>query len=194
MLSRGFVTISLTSIFIVACGNSGNPDSLSGATGGVFGGGAAGMSAAMGAPPTGTGGGPAAPGGTTGSGGRATTSSGGALAASGGSPAGNGGTPGGGGALGSGGAPGASGAPATGGAAGSGGSAGGSSPTLQHFSFFVTSLAAIQNVSGSQSGFGGDLTFGETGAGAGLRGADKICATIADRSMPGRARSNGARS
>jgi hypothetical protein len=53
------------------------------------------------------------------------------------------------------------------------------------FSFFVTSLRALQDLSGSQQGFGGDLRFGETGPGAGLRGADKICATIADRTMPG---------
>ena len=57
--------------------------------------------------------------------------------------------------------------------------------TSEHFSFFVTSLAALQRLSGSQDGFGGDLRFGETGAGAGLRGADKICASIAETSMPG---------
>jgi hypothetical protein len=56
---------------------------------------------------------------------------------------------------------------------------------LDNFSFFVTSLVALQDLSGSQAGFGGDLRFGETGPGAGLRGADKLCATIADRSMPG---------
>jgi hypothetical protein len=56
---------------------------------------------------------------------------------------------------------------------------------LDHFSFFVTSLAALQELSGSDDGFGGDLRYGETGAGAGLRGADKICAAIAERSMPG---------
>ena len=53
------------------------------------------------------------------------------------------------------------------------------------FSFFVTSLKAMQELSGSQDGFGGDLRFGEDGPGAGLRGADKICATIAEKSMPG---------
>ena len=53
------------------------------------------------------------------------------------------------------------------------------------FSFFVTSLAALQDLSGSPDGFGGDLRYGETGAGAGLRGADKLCATIAERSLPG---------
>ncbi len=56
---------------------------------------------------------------------------------------------------------------------------------LPPFSFFVTSLASLQALSGSQAGFGGDLRFGETGAGAGLRGADKLCASIAERSMPG---------
>jgi hypothetical protein len=56
---------------------------------------------------------------------------------------------------------------------------------LDPFSFFVTSLAALRDLSGSQDGFGGDLRFGETGPGAGLRGADKLCATIAERSMPG---------
>lgn len=60
----------------------------------------------------------------------------------------------------------------------------GTIPT-EHFSFFVTSLKALQDLSGSQFGFGGDLRFGETGVGAGLRGADKLCATIAERSMPG---------
>lgn len=55
----------------------------------------------------------------------------------------------------------------------------------EKFSFFVTSYAAIQRLSGSVNGFGGDLRFGETGPGAGLRGADKICATIAEQSMKG---------
>lgn len=56
---------------------------------------------------------------------------------------------------------------------------------LPKFSFFVTSLVAMQQVSGNPNGFGGDLRFGETGANAGLRGADKICAAIAERSLPG---------
>ncbi len=59
---------------------------------------------------------------------------------------------------------------------------------LAHFSFFVTSWAALQRLSGNQNGFGGDLRFGETGAGAGLRGADRICASIAETSMPGAGR------
>jgi hypothetical protein len=56
---------------------------------------------------------------------------------------------------------------------------------LPPFSFFVTSLRAMQELSGSEQGFGGDLRFGEVGPGAGLRGADKICAAIAEMSMPG---------
>jgi hypothetical protein len=56
--------------------------------------------------------------------------------------------------------------------------------TLPHFSFFV-SLKALQELSNNPLGFGGDLRFGETGPGAGLRGADKLCATIAERRMPG---------
>jgi hypothetical protein len=100
------------------------------------------------------------------------------------------------------GAPGASGASAVGGSGGAGGSgvAGGSgtsgsagtagaggaaNPALEKFSFFLTSLASIKKVSNSEEGFGGDLTFGETGEGAGLRGADKICKAIAELGMPG---------
>ena len=63
--------------------------------------------------------------------------------------------------------------------------AGGSASNAEKFSFFVTSWAALQRVSGSPDGFGGDLRHGETGAGAGLRGADKICAELAEGSMPG---------
>ena len=53
------------------------------------------------------------------------------------------------------------------------------------FSFFITSMKAMQELADTSAGFGGDFRFGETGAGAGLRGADKICATISERSMPG---------
>lgn len=53
------------------------------------------------------------------------------------------------------------------------------------FSFFVVSMKAVKELSKNDSGFGGDLRFGETGPGAGLRGADKICATVAEGSMPG---------
>ena len=57
---------------------------------------------------------------------------------------------------------------------------------MDPFSFFVTSWETIQELAG-EDGFGGDLRFGETGPGAGLRGADKICETIAEMSMPGSA-------
>lgn len=67
--------------------------------------------------------------------------------------------------------------------AGEGGAGGGGS--LDKFSFFVTSLKAMQELSNNPLGFGGDLRYGETGPGAGLRGADKICAEVAERSMPG---------
>ena len=54
------------------------------------------------------------------------------------------------------------------------------------FSFFVTGMKNLYAMSGNPTkGFGGDFRFGETGAGAGLKGADKICATIAEISMPG---------
>jgi hypothetical protein len=57
--------------------------------------------------------------------------------------------------------------------------------TLARFSFFVTSLKAILELSDNDSGFGGDFRFGMTGPGAGLRGADSICSCIAEKSMPG---------
>ena len=48
---------------------------------------------------------------------------------------------------------------------------------LPRFSFFYTSLTALQTLSGSPDGFGGDLRYG--GATTGLEGADKICQKIA---------------
>lgn len=121
----------------------------------------------------GTGGGEG--GGTSATGGGSTTTGGGTGGSSGGGT--GGGSTGGGGGT------------STGGGGGTTGGGGGSEPvdagTLDHFSFFVTSLKALQDLSGSQSGFGGDLRYGETGPGAGLRGADKLCAAIAERSMPG---------
>lgn len=56
---------------------------------------------------------------------------------------------------------------------------------LARFSFFVTSFKAMKERSGSENGFGGDLRHGETGAGAGLKGADKLCTEIAESSMAG---------
>ena len=51
----------------------------------------------------------------------------------------------------------------------------------------------MRALSGSQNGFGGDLRFGETGDGAGLRGADKICTTIAEHVDAGLGRQGMAR-
>jgi len=87
---------------------------------------------------------------------------------------------GGGGASGAGGGGGASGV--GGGGSNTGGTGGTAEPPTEHFSFFVTSLEAMRELSDNEQGFGGDLRFGEA---TGLGGADKICATIADMSMPG---------
>ena len=75
----------------------------------------------------------------------------------------------------------------TGGNGGTGGAGGaqGADELLAKFSFFVVNLEAVRQLSGSPDGFGGDLRFGETGPGAGLRGADKICAATAALSMSG---------
>jgi hypothetical protein len=54
-------------------------------------------------------------------------------------------------------------------------------PAGAQFSFFVTSLAAMRKLSGSQDGFGGDLRHGER---PGLAGADKICTEIAEWPCP----------
>jgi hypothetical protein len=56
---------------------------------------------------------------------------------------------------------------------------------LAKFSFFIVSYAAIQKFAGNTKGLGGDFRHGETGAGAGLRGADKMCSEVAEGSMAG---------
>jgi hypothetical protein len=72
------------------------------------------------------------------------------------------------------------------GSTGSGGSGGsGPNPNLAKYSFFVVSLDAVRRVAGDANGLGGDLRHGETGEGAGLRGADKICAEVAESAMAG---------
>jgi hypothetical protein len=124
-------------------------------------------------------------GGRPGTAGASALGSGGSTASGGSTTTGSGGGIGGGGRLGGGGRGGTSsggmtgtggmgGVSSTGGTPGAGGGA--------HFSFFATSLAALQRVSGNPDGFGGDLRFGES---TGLAGADKICATIAETSMAG---------
>jgi hypothetical protein len=69
--------------------------------------------------------------------------------------------------------------------AGSGGSSGSDCSVpgaTEQFSFFVTSLAGLQRLSGSEDGFGGDLRFGHED---GLSGADEICEQLAEASAPG---------
>jgi len=164
-------------------GSGGTPGSAGSGSGGSGGSGGAASGGATGS------GGDASTGGSVGSGGVAgggATASGGATPTGGRSATGTGGRGGstGGGGRSSGGA----GTSGSGGAAGAPGTDGGVTdaavPTTK-FSFFVTSLKVLQDLSKNSQGFGGDLRFGETGAGSGLRGADKICATIAERSMPG---------
>jgi hypothetical protein len=53
---------------------------------------------------------------------------------------------------------------------------GGVAGSDERFSFFVTSLEAMRQLSGNTNGFGGDLRYGMA---SGLDGADKICQTIA---------------
>ena len=60
-------------------------------------------------------------------------------------------------------------------------------PPAATFSFFVTSLQGMRELSKNEQGFGGDLRYGEA---TGLAGADKICTELAERSMAG-ARSKG---
>ena len=99
--------------------------------------------------------------------------------------------PGGGGSTSTGGATATAGTTAAAGSTGSAGTtvagSGGTTATtpLEPFSFFVTSLVALQRLSGSPNGFGGDLRYGEAD---GLSGADKICSEIAETSMPGSSR------
>jgi hypothetical protein len=111
-----------------------------------------------------------------------------------GSMLGSGGMAGAAGSAGSGGmsagASGASGAAGAAGASGAAGTGGGGPVSTEKFSFFVTGMKSLLDVAKAHDpalteGFGGDLTYGETGPGAGLRGADKICTAIAELSMPG---------
>ena len=174
---------------IVACsGSSGTGGASGGAnqpgTGGATNAGSGGSQASGGSNASGgasASGGSSASGGAIGSGGA--TKSGGATG-SGGTVATGGTTTSSGGATNTGGRA-AGGNTGTGGSSATGGFTGSAGATGERFSFFVTSVAAMRSLSKSQNGFGGDLRFGETGAGAGLRGADKICATVADMSMPG---------
>jgi hypothetical protein len=125
------------------------------------------------------------------SGGQATAGAAGSLAGSaagGNASSGAGGSASGGASSGTGGAGGTSGQSGAGGASGAagtsgtGGAGGSNNPPLSDFSFFVTSMAALIELSGNEEGFGGDLSFNGQ---AGVLGADEICKAIAERSMPG---------
>ncbi len=60
----------------------------------------------------------------------------------------------------------------------------GTNPTnCDNFSFFLTSLAALQRLAGNQNGFGGDLRYPDQTV-DGLTGANNICAAIAATSLP----------
>jgi hypothetical protein len=122
---------------------------------------------------------------TAGAGGSA-TNTGGSSSATAGTSTGNSGSSNGGSSAGTSTSGGAGSGTAGTSAAGSGSGGGGTgTPSTEKFSFFVTSLKAMRELSGSNDGFGGDLRYGETGDGAGLKGADKICKTIAEKSMAG---------
>jgi hypothetical protein len=165
----------------VACGGSTPAGGSSGTAGTAAGQGAAGTSGGAGTGGTGAAG-TQGTAGITGAAGAAGTIGAAGTSGAGGS-GGSSGVAGTSGTAGAGGTTGAGGAKADGGTAGDGGSDA-AIPTAK-FSFFVTSLKALKDLSKNDQGFGGDLRYGETGAGAGLRGADKICAAIAERSMAG---------
>ncbi len=158
---------ALATLAASACGSSGSEGAPAAGSGGASSSGSGGKATTGGASGgLGTGGTP-----TIGSGGD-TPATGGSIAAGG---SGAGGSPTTGGAT-------ATGGGATGGASASGGS---QAPSVGKFSFFLTSVGALQKLAGNEQGFGGDLRFGETGDGAGIRGADKICTTIAESALPG---------
>jgi hypothetical protein len=158
-------------LVVGACSSDAGPAGAAGS--GASGAGSAGMSAAAGAGAGAAAGKPAAGSGVgdTGTGGAGASRAGTGSAGRGGSPAAAGS-----GSGGMAGVPGRAGSGATGGAAGGGG------VTSTKFSFFVTSLSGMIELSKSDQGFGGDLKFGEA---TGLAGADKICTTLAEKSLPG---------
>jgi hypothetical protein len=160
---------------LAACSQAPAVDGTPAGSGGKIGGGtggASGGSSGQGGKPASGGGGGTAPSGSGGQSGSSPGTTGGNSGAAGG---GGGGTDGGSNPAGTGGTTGAD--------ANSGGDASGVDPgALPKFSFFVTSLASMQKLSGNPMGFGGDLTFGKAD---GLSGADEICRQIAEIGMPG---------
>jgi hypothetical protein len=163
-------------------GTTGTGGATTGSGGASGSGGSAGAGGSAGT--AGKGGSAGTAGSTTGSGGAAGTGTGGSAGTGTGGSAGSG----------TGGKDGGAGA---GGSAGSGGGgttdAGGGTCMpgdggTSRFSFFLASLASMREQSGSQDGFGGDLSLGKTdsmGGKDGLAGADEICRRIADKAFPG---------
>ncbi len=167
-------------IVIVACDSGSSAVEPTAGTGVSGGGAGANAGAAAGSSGAGRG--------AAGTSGRAAAGmSGAGRSGSGGTGAGSAGSAGAAGRTGSGGSGGEGGSGGTGGSSGAGGSAGAPSAgttgePLPKFSFFVTSLASMRELSMSSMGFGGDLRFGKA---TGLEGADEICRRIAEKSMPG---------
>ncbi len=179
---------------VVSSGEAGSPANPPGAGGMAGAAGSAGAAGAAGASTAdagvGTGGtaGAAGSAGTAGEAGGAGGTAGNAGAAG---LAGAAGMPGAAGTAGIAGAPPEAGAAGVGGAAGAAGEPGAAGanpgppdPDLEPFSFFVVSYAAMERLSGTPNGFGGDLRYGEA---TGIAGADKICREVAEESMPGSA-------
>jgi hypothetical protein len=180
------LTLAFGTIGMVGCMPADPAETGTGGAGSGSGGAVAGSG---GTPPSGSGGAPQGSGGAPQGSGGAAQGSGGRPGSGGAASGGSGGMSGGtGGRSNTGGTSGGSGGRSggtSGGTGGTSGGTGGSTGTLAKFSFFVASVDALKNLSNNAQGFGGDLRFGETGDGAGLKGADKICTTIAEGSMAG---------
>ena len=173
------VALAALAIGDLACNSSGSgPGDNGGAGGNVEGGGGPGGGGSPAAKAGSGGGGSSASGGSPGMGASGRGGSAGSAGGTGGSATGGaaGGTSGGASGSGTGGA--RDGGVPDGGADAARDTAPMASSCMPTFSFFVTSMQAMTQLSGSAKGFGGDLRFG---AATGLEGADKICQTIATR-------------
>ncbi len=95
---------------------------------------------------------------------------------------------GGSGTSGTGGAGGSAGSAGSAGTANGGGAGTAGTPSTEPFSFFVTSLKAMQDLAGDPGRIRRRPHLRRVGSRSGLRGADKICTEIAERSMPGNAK------
>ena len=181
-MKQGYFATWLVLTAGLGCGDGGEPEGMNAGSGAVLPGGTGGSAGGSGGlPPVGgsapTGAGSGGGAGSSGSNGSA-GSAGSMMQAAGGGGAGMGG----GGGMMSGGTGGSGGTMA----GGSGGSMGGCTSAGEgataHFSFFVTSQAGLERLSGSVNGFGGDLRYGQPD---GLAGADKICRELAEAAFAG---------